>query len=421
MKSKYYFNDLTRIADIKNFKVIVNTENRTVIGLDKIGQNVLEKLSHQLIDSKDLTEEEKEVFDTLLEFDMISGKEYNRERHEKIRLVSAYVHVTNHCNLHCLGCYSLDEKRNVGNDLTFSELKHVFSELKRLGASNVVISGGEPFLRSDIYNLLEYIKNDLNYQHVTIITNGTVLIKYEILNKLVDEITVSVDGYSEDSDSFIRDKGIFTNIMTTIRQLKENNISVSMLPTLHKKNSNRVQEYMELAKSMGVPINFSILSVCDDPLFEDYMLEENHLITLSESMLQMGGTINDSGIGAALQAGLNCGAGQIIVSIDSSGNVYPCHMLHRKEFMMGCVLTEALDDIIRKSIVAKDFKETNADTVSDCKGCEYRYFCSTGCRARSYFKYGTIHRKDSYCVLSKHFYNEVMSKVAVQNQASSTS
>lgn len=413
MKTKYYFNDLTRIIDVKGVRVIANVENKTVIGMDDEGKKLLFKLSTELIDQDHLEGEEREVFDTLLEFDMISNKEYDKTRHQKIELISAYVHVTNHCNLNCLGCYSLDDNRNKACDPTFDQLKRILSELHRLGANNVVVSGGEPFLRKDIYEILDYAKNQLEYEQISLITNGTVKIDYDRLVGVVDEITVSVDGYSEECGSFIRDEGIFNKIMNTVKSLKEANISVSMLPTVHKKNYDKIEEYLELSALMEVPINFSVLSVCNTPTFDGYILETEQLRELSKSMIKIGGAINDSAIGGSIEAGLNCGAGQIIVSVDAGGNVYPCHMLHEKEFLMGNVLRENLDTILESSSIVKEFKETNADTIEDCKGCEYKYFCSTGCRARSYFQNGNIHRKDSYCELSRYFFDDLMSNVVV--------
>jgi len=87
-----------------------------------------------------------------------------------------------------------------------------------------------------------------------------------------------------------------------------------------------------------------------------------------------------------LNAGLSCGAANSVISIAADGNIYPCHMLHEKEFTLGNIFTAELTiENINKNVVTY-FDIANADTIEDCQDCEYKYFCSSGCRARAYFK-----------------------------------
>lgn len=73
-------------------------------------------------------------------------------------MASAYVHITDNCNLHCVGCYSHVEKRNKKTDLTYKEICYELDQLADNGVKIIVISGGEPFIREDIELICKYAK-----------------------------------------------------------------------------------------------------------------------------------------------------------------------------------------------------------------------------------------------------------------------
>ena len=401
---KYYINNLCRNVKCKGMFILANTENKAVIGLDSSEYDIWEKIGrHEPIYRSEISEK---LFDALIELDFISKNKYVLERHNEIELISAYLHVTNKCNLHCLGCYSYDKKRNCAKDLDIEQLKCAAFRLKEAGLKSLVISGGEPILRKDLPELLQYCR-DIKIPEIFVITNGTIDIDYGKFKGLVDEITVSVDGYSETCSSFIRDEGIFERIVSSVKKIKQLEIPVSILPTLHKKNYNNVTEYMELAKQLDVPLNFSILSVCDTAEFHDFLLEDADLQILAEALMGTGVQIHDVSAECNLEAGLSCGAGKTIVSIDTDGSIYPCHMLHQSELKLGNILETPLKKAYLQKDVLQKIEYANVDNIEECSSCSHRYFCSAGCRARSYFKNSNFLHKDSYCELSKHFYDMI--------------
>ena len=278
--------------------------------------------------------------------DFISEEPYDNSKHHGLNIVSAYLHITNYCNLHCLGCYSYDGDRNSGIEPTLDNLKKALFELDRAQISNVVISGGEPFLRRDLYDLLYYARSNLsNIKHLSVITNGTVKVDYSIYKGIIDEITVSVDGYSEIQPTFIRDEGIFNKIINTVKEIKKSGIEVSILPTLHSKNYNDINNYFELSERLEVPINFSILSACETSVLKDYLLKDHQLEILAENMMNYGVPVNDTPIGVSLEAGMSCGTGYTVISVAANGNVYPCHMLHSDKFYIGNIFNTSLKDM----------------------------------------------------------------------------
>lgn len=401
---KYYINDLCRSVECKGMLILANTENRAVIGLDSTEREAWERVGrHEPISKKEIS---NDLFEALVELDFISQNEYKRNRQDEIKLVSAYLHVTNRCNLHCLGCYSFDSKRNCAEDLSIEQLECAAMRLKKAELKSLVISGGEPFLRKDLPELLRYCRK-IGIPEIFVITNGTLEIDYGKYRGLVDEITVSVDGYSESCPPFIRDAGIFNKIVSGVEKIKKQDIPVSILPTLHKKNCGEVSKYMELAENLDVPLNFSLLSVCDTAEFHDFLPIKEDLHTLAEALMDTGVPIQDVSAECNLEAGLNCGAGKSIISIDTDGSIYPCHMLHTPELKMGNILETDLKKENLNHEAMNKVEHANVDQIKGCNSCEHRYFCSAGCRARSFYKHGDLIHQDSYCELSKHFYDMI--------------
>lgn len=75
-------------------------------------------------------------------------------------LTTAYLHVTQRCNLECAGCYSLDDGRNSLEDAPTKSILRAVGQLAREGVSKLIVSGGEPFLRGDLPEIVRFAKKD---------------------------------------------------------------------------------------------------------------------------------------------------------------------------------------------------------------------------------------------------------------------
>ena len=192
----------------------------------------------------------------------------------KKSIKTAYIHVTNQCNLHCLGCYSDNAARNKEGDLSSKDMVNILEKLGSAGVENLVISGGEPLFRKDIVDLVKHAKESCGIGNITLITNGTVGSKeiYGGFAPYLDTIAVSLDTYSSECHSYLRDEGIFDKIVYHIKQMQESGLKVSILPTLHHKNAERMLDYIELSKQLGTAISFSIFTTRQEKVYEEYVL-----------------------------------------------------------------------------------------------------------------------------------------------------
>lgn len=244
--NKYLMNKDVEFFKINGIDIIGNFNNGAVVGLEKEALNYLQKGSPY---NKDKSLELEKALLELGYYDEMAFKVH-----------SAYIHVNDRCNLHCIGCYSYIDNRNDREELTFEEICEVLNNLKKSGVDGIVISGGEPFLRDDITEICKYAKEELKIGNLCTITNGTLSVeKYAPSLKYIDEFNISIDGYSNDTQ-FIRDKGIMTLVLNNVKKIKELTPSVNLIVTLHKKNYKEMEKYNDLANDLGVRYSYSIFT-----------------------------------------------------------------------------------------------------------------------------------------------------------------
>ena len=318
-------------------------------------------------------------------------------------LQSAYLHVTHRCNLHCVGCYSQVEGRNGRPDLPLEDVERLIDRLADAGVQRLIISGGEPFLRADLPEVVKYAK-DAGVAFVDVLTNGTV-VSDEALRALApfaDRIAVSFDGLSGAADAPIRHERLFDQLVDTVRRIRAAGIAAHIIPTLHGGNAGDVEAYCALAESLGATVNFSLLSAPPTAEAQAVLPDEEALAALAHAMVAVGRTrpvaIADTPVNTGLATTVGCGAGCSMVSVSAEGEVYPCHMLHDPAFKVGSLLEDA------ECLQRRGHPACPVDELPECRACEIRYLCGGGCRARAFFATGDVQARDPYCTLMKTYY-----------------
>lgn len=366
------------------------------IALDKKGQDSYRKIIDSDVDPDNLVESEEEILNNLLAIGIIDSN-LIQNKHSKI--MAAYFHVTDLCNYNCIGCYSQNYKDLSNGDLSTEECFLVLEKLKELGVETLMISGGEPLTRKDIFKILEYAKCKCDFK-VILASNGSMINtdNSKILGKYVDLLKIAIDGYKEDV-SYIRPKGSFNSSVNACKIAKEQGINVSFVATLHKLNYNMADEYIDLAKKLGVPITFSVLT-CDlnDEIYSKYIMNYDDM---KDFISQNSNSDNMEDFPSSNLESLgfkeDCGFGKKLISIASNGDIFPCHMLHFEELKLGNILRLDKNDLSRNFSVRND----------RCDSCDYKYICGMGCPARSYLTYRDFNHIDIYCNIYKSQYKEI--------------
>ena len=209
--------------------------------------------------------------------------------------------------------------RNCAGDLTTTDIKVIIDKLSGAGVEILAVSGGEPFIREDILEILSYAKKKI--KKVIVGSNGT-MITEQIASKLsdiVDTVNLSVDGYEKDMD-FVRNKNATRIALEKVKLLKKYNVNVILVATIHKLNYMYTENFYKMAKNEGVPVTFSVLT-CDteNEDIAEYILNVDEFQQMLDDAQKYGILIDDNVTESdGIVFRKNCGAGRRMISVDES-------------------------------------------------------------------------------------------------------
>jgi MoaA/NifB/PqqE/SkfB family radical SAM enzyme len=158
--------------------------------------------------------------------------------------------VTFNCNLYCHYCGTHEVKHN---ELGTDEIKKGLDKLWSQGVRWLTFSGGEPFIRRDMIELLGYAKR--KGFNLFLSTNGWLLPKREEALQWLDHVNLSMDGGREAHDR-VRGEGAFDKVLDAVAICRKHNVTVSWQCTLSAHNLGDVKELLDLAKAQGVTVMF---------------------------------------------------------------------------------------------------------------------------------------------------------------------
>lgn len=169
-------------------------------------------------------------------------------------LAVSYI-ITNRCNYTCAYC---NRWRKKGTELTTAQIVDMFRQLKQLGTRFMQITGGEPFLRPDLLDVVREAKACGFFVGVN--TNGSLMDRCPQVLDYVDQMTFSLDGPAEVHEK-IRPLGSFAAAMRAIDTAQAHGVRVQINTTLTEYNTRYVDRMIDLAEERGVSISFQPASV----------------------------------------------------------------------------------------------------------------------------------------------------------------
>jgi len=151
------------------------------------------------------------------------------------------------CNLTCKHCYSISADKDFPGELNTDQVFTVMDDLKSFKVPVLILSGGEPLLRPDIYDISHRAK-EMGF-YVGLSTNGTLITKdniKQIADVGYDYVGISIDGMEKTHDYFRRREGAFKESMQGIGLCKENGIKVGMRFTLTQDTAPELPDILDL-------------------------------------------------------------------------------------------------------------------------------------------------------------------------------
>ena len=196
------------------------------------------------------------------------------------------VSMTKRCNLNCTYCWDHDTREKL-NEMDTAQILKIVDNAKKLGAKVFNVFGGEPFIRKDTVEIIKYAM--LAGLKVSVTTNGTMLpeAKCEELIKMCPHgqltFLVSLDGYNEKENDFIRSSGSFKKTIATIEAIQKyrtfynNGVGLIINTVVSRNNFRSMLHQFYLSKTLGVDCLHYITPVISS--FEVHMgMESRKLI-----------------------------------------------------------------------------------------------------------------------------------------------
>jgi len=162
--------------------------------------------------------------------------------------------ITRRCNLKCVHCRSSSEIEAAGHpDFTLDEAKKIMDDIASYANPVLVLSGGEPLVRDDVFDIARYGTN--KGFRMCLATNGT-LVTDEICKKIKDAdikmVSLSLDGAKpETHDNFRNQEGAFEGTMNAIQLFKEHDIPFLINSSFTLRNRDEIPDIYQLVKKLG--------------------------------------------------------------------------------------------------------------------------------------------------------------------------
>ena len=311
------------------------------------------------------------------------------------------------CNLQCVHCLSASGRRDP-RELSTAECMRVVDELERMQVFYANIGGGEPTLRPDFWDLLDY--SVAHHVGIKFSTNG-VRLDSRAAQRLARtdyvDVQISIDGATADVNDAVRGTGSFAmarRAMDNLAAAGFGEFKISIVVTRH--NVSQLDKFKDIADGYGARLRVTRLrpsgraadswaglhpTAAQQRLLYDWLSARPDVLT-GDSFFHL------SALGAPLP-GLNlCGAGRVVCLIDPVGDVYACPFVLHEEFRAGNVREPGgFTRLWRESELLLRLREPAA--AGACASCGMFDACQGGCMAAKFFTGLPLDGPDPECVL----------------------
>jgi heme b synthase len=331
--------------------------------------------------------------------------------------------VTRGCNLNCVHCRAASERGPYPGELDTDKCFEILDQIAETGKPIVILTGGEPLLRNDIFDLARH-GTQLGLRMV-MATNGT-LITPEITEMMkssgIQRVSISLDGSTaKDHDQFRKVPGAFEGSLNGIELLKKAGIEYQINTTVTRHNVHQVQQILDLTIKLGAVAHHIFLLVptgrARDMINQEIdALEYEKLLhwfydMRGEAPLHLKATCaphyyrilrqeahargekvdyDTYGLDAVTRG---CLGGTAFCFISYEGVVQPCGYL---ELNCGDLRDSSFGSVWQNSAPFKEFRDFSA-YKGKCGQCEYLKFCG-GCRARAFEATGDYMAEEPLCI-----------------------
>jgi AdoMet-dependent heme synthase len=323
---------------------------------------------------------------------------YSPEAKAKEKFIPLVVswNLTRKCNLKCPHCYINAAPNELKGELTTEEGKRLIDQIAQVSHPLLILSGGEPLLRKDVYELIQY--GTQKGLRMGLGSNGS-LIDAKVAGKLkeagIKTVSISIDSnIPQQHDEFRGVQGSWDKAIKAIKALRENDVLVQVNTTLTQDNYNQIDEIMSIVEEIGVE-NFHLFflvptgrgakmaditpAMYENMITTTFAKTHKHKLNVRPSCAPQFMRIA-KGMGLDMRQWIRgCIAGMYYCRIYPNGDVTPCPYLPVK---LGNIRETSFKEIWFNSPVFNALRNPSS-LKGKCGACDHKTLCG-GCRARAY-------------------------------------
>jgi radical SAM protein with 4Fe4S-binding SPASM domain len=349
-------------------------------------------------------------------------------------LSELWIHTNNSCNLTCSHCL-VSSGPDGDKGLPAEKFLKVIAEARALGTRRFFFTGGEPFLRKDLLELIEAVLSDPRAE-LAILTNGILLTETKLaeLNRWEASrlrLQISLDGSTPATNDPIRGTGSYQKIIEGIRAAVGAGLSVTVSTVITQTNADDVPSITRLVGGLGGTTHH-LLWLHKRGRADERGLDRTppieRVIDVVRRAREVGRSVgvmidNHEAIKARLRypAGTKRDLASAAVSslcVYSDGTVYPsAAMANVPELYCGNVLRQSLGEIWNGSPVTRSFQQATVEEKPICRSCPLKFLCGGGDIEHSYFYGGTLQAHDPYCELHKAMFADAFRELTEERRA----
>ena len=331
--------------------------------------------------------------------------------------------VTRSCNLSCVHCRAASHLGPYPGELSTDKCLSLIDEIAATGSPVIILTGGEPLLRPDIFKLADY--GTSKGLRMVMATNGT-LVDEPTVRKMIDSgiqrVSISIDGKDAEShDAFRAQQGAFAGAMAGIEALKKGGLEFQINTTITTANLSQIKDILELTKALGAAAHHIFLLVptgrgkdlAEQAItaadYEETLLwfhEESadcsiqlkatcapHYFRIMHQNKVKGAQPKKKPEGHFHESTRGCLGGISFCFISHVGQVQPCGYL---ELDCGNVQRQGFAEIWENSDIFRNLRDYSK-YGGKCGRCEFIKVCG-GCRARAYEATGDYLAEEPLCL-----------------------
>ncbi|NPA12499.1 MAG: radical SAM protein [Aquificae bacterium] len=348
---------------------------------------------------------------------------------EKVRPFPGVIliwNLTNVCNLFCQHCYSAANTVRTG-ELSIEEIKAQIPYLKKANVKYLILSGGEPLLREDLFDIAKLFNE--NGFITTLSTNGLLITEDNIdqIKENFSYVGISIDGDEETHDRFRGMKGAFRRSMEAIRLVRDAGIKVGMRFTITSETYKSIPFIFKLAEEENIPKLYFSHLVYSGRGRNLTQAEKEEYRKIVEDIIDKGFEYVEKGIDIDIVTGNNEAdavilyhkfkerypekadilyqnlktwggnqAGVRIADIDYRGNVKPDTYFPLK---LGNIKEKDFYQIWNSNGILSKLRQHPRPVKGKCENCQFLDICNGNSRSRAYAVYGDYFAEDPECYI----------------------